>query len=156
MESRRVWMGVVVPRSDRRVLWDYTPRRCMVVQPRFKMLGLRDVASEVCFKKEHFVVVTKKICCPSCLCSSGAFFISLLTYEPSFSCLCCLFIFTGVEGKYCLHFHKLHDCPTCVFSNNAIEGSHQRGIIVHQTHSSTVENNVLYNVRGSGIYIEGE
>lgn len=60
----------------------------------------------------------------------------------------------GVEGKYCLHFHKLHDCPTCLFKNNAIENSHQRGIIVHSTHSSVVEQNVLYNVRGSGIYIE--
>ncbi len=63
-------------------------------------------------------------------------------------------LFVGVEGKYCLHFHKLHDCPTCLFKNNAIEGSHQRGIIVHGTHSSTVEDNVLYNVRGAGIYIE--
>lgn len=65
-----------------------------------------------------------------------------------------LFIFAGVEGKYCLHFHKLHDCPTCLFKNNAIEGSHQRGIIVHGTHSSTVEGNVLWNVRGAGLYIE--
>ena len=60
----------------------------------------------------------------------------------------------GVEGKYCLHFHKLEDCPTCLFKNNAIEGSHQRGIIIHSTHTSTVEENVLYNVRGAGIYIE--
>ena len=60
----------------------------------------------------------------------------------------------GIEGKYCLHFHKLHDCPTCLFKNNAIEGSHQRGIIVHSTHSSTVEGNVLYNVRGAGVYLE--
>jgi len=60
----------------------------------------------------------------------------------------------GVEGKYCLHFHKLHDCPTCLFKNNVIENSHQRGIIVHSTHSSVVEGNVLYNVRGAGIYIE--
>lgn len=60
----------------------------------------------------------------------------------------------GVEGKYCLHFHKLQDCPTCVFKNNAIENSHQRGIIIHSTHSSLVEQNVLYNVRGAGIYIE--
>ena len=61
---------------------------------------------------------------------------------------------SGVEGKYCLHFHKIHDCPTCLFKNNAIEGSHQRGIIIHGTHSSTVEENVLYNVRGAGIYVE--
>jgi len=60
----------------------------------------------------------------------------------------------GIEGKYCLHFHKLGDCPTCLFKNNAIEGSHQRGIIVHGTHSSTVESNTLWNVRGAGIYIE--
>ena len=62
--------------------------------------------------------------------------------------------FIGVEGKYCLHFHKLHDCPDCLFKNNAVENSQQRGIIVHGTHQSQVENNVLYNVRGAGIYIE--
>lgn len=60
----------------------------------------------------------------------------------------------GVEGKYCLHFHKLHDCPMCLFRNNVIENSHQRGIIVHSTHSSVTEGNVIYNVRGAGIYIE--
>jgi parallel beta-helix repeat protein len=41
-----------------------------------------------------------------------------------------------------------------LFKNNAVEGSHQRGIIVHSTHSSIVEGNVLYDVRGAGIYIE--
>eukprot|EP00551_Chaetoceros_affinis_P006400 CAMPEP_0203682988 /NCGR_PEP_ID=MMETSP0090-20130426/47288_1 /ASSEMBLY_ACC=CAM_ASM_001088 /TAXON_ID=426623 /ORGANISM="Chaetoceros affinis, Strain CCMP159" /LENGTH=1506 /DNA_ID=CAMNT_0050552109 /DNA_START=94 /DNA_END=4614 /DNA_ORIENTATION=+ len=60
----------------------------------------------------------------------------------------------GVEGKYCLHFHKMKDCPDCLYKNNAIENGHQRGIIVHGTHRSTVEENVLYNVRGAGIYIE--
>ncbi len=60
----------------------------------------------------------------------------------------------GVEGKYCLHFHKMEDCPGCLYKNNAIENSHQRGIIIHGTHGSTVEDNVLYNVRGAGIYIE--
>ena len=38
--------------------------------------------------------------------------------------------------------------------NNAIENSQQRGIIIHSTHSARVEGNVLYNVRGAGIYIE--
>ena len=60
----------------------------------------------------------------------------------------------GVEGKYCLHFHKMEECPECLYRNNAIENSHQRGIIVHGTHLSTVEENILYNVRGAGIYIE--
>jgi parallel beta-helix repeat protein len=61
---------------------------------------------------------------------------------------------SGIEGKYCLHFHKIHECPDCLFKNNAIEYGHQRGIIIHGTHLSTVEGNVLYNVRGAGIYIE--
>ena len=58
------------------------------------------------------------------------------------------------QGKYCLHFHKLRSCPDCQFADNAIEQSHQRGIIVHGTHLSTVSNNVLWDVRGAGIYIE--
>jgi len=60
----------------------------------------------------------------------------------------------GVEGKYCLHFHQLKACKNCLFRNNAIENSHQRGIIVHGTHLSTTEGNTLYNVRGAGVYIE--
>ena len=60
----------------------------------------------------------------------------------------------GIEGKYCLHFHLLGECPNCSFENNAIEYSHQRGIIIHGTHLSTVKGNVLHNVRGAGIYIE--
>lgn len=48
----------------------------------------------------------------------------------------------GVEGKYCLHFHRSGDCPGCVFAGNAIEYGHQRGITVHGTHRSTVTNNV--------------
>lgn len=53
-----------------------------------------------------------------------------------------------------MHFHKSGDCPDCVFENNAVENSHQRGIIVHGTHRSQVISNVVYNVRGAGIYIE--
>ena len=61
---------------------------------------------------------------------------------------------TGIEGKYCLHFHKAGECHECIFKNNAIENSQQRGIIVHGTHHSKVESNVLYNVRGANVYIE--
>ena len=60
----------------------------------------------------------------------------------------------GVEGKYCFHFHKLNDCKDCLLKNNVIENSHQRGIIVHGTHNSIVENNILFNVRGANVYIE--
>ena len=60
----------------------------------------------------------------------------------------------GIEGKYCMHFHHMMDCPDCVYRNNAIENSQQRGLIVHSTHHSTVEANVLYGVRGASIYVE--
>ena len=48
----------------------------------------------------------------------------------------------------------MEECEECLYRNNVIENSQQRGIIVHGTHLSTVESNVLYNVRGSGIYLE--
>ena len=60
----------------------------------------------------------------------------------------------GIEGKYCLHFHKSGDCPTCLFANNAIEYGHHRGITVHGTHRSTVKGNVIWDVRGANVYIE--
>ena len=60
----------------------------------------------------------------------------------------------GVNGKYCLHFHMSQACPDCVFRGNAIEHGSQRGIIVHGTHRSVVEDNVLYDLKGSYIYVE--
>jgi hypothetical protein len=60
----------------------------------------------------------------------------------------------GIMGKYCIHLHELRDCPNCLLSGNAIESSQQRGIVIHETHRSVVERNVLWNVRGAGIYIE--
>jgi hypothetical protein len=60
----------------------------------------------------------------------------------------------GIEGKYCTHLHHLNDCPDCQLINNAIEYSQQRGIVIHSTHRSNVESNVLYNVRGAAIYLE--
>ena len=60
----------------------------------------------------------------------------------------------GVAGKYCLHFHMSQACRDCVFRGNAIEHGSQRGIIVHGTHRSVVEDNVLYDLKGSYIYVE--
>jgi len=53
-----------------------------------------------------------------------------------------------------MHFHKMENCPDCLFKGNAIENSQQRGIIVHGTHNTLVEDNVLYNVRGANVYLE--
>jgi hypothetical protein len=60
----------------------------------------------------------------------------------------------GIMGKYCMHFDNLNDCPDCLLEGNAIETSHARGIVVHATHRSVVQDNVLWNVRGAGIYVE--
>ena len=63
----------------------------------------------------------------------------------------------GVAGKYPLHFHLAGAtgvCPECRFVGNAIENSSQRGIIIHGTHRSTVDMNVLFDLMGSYIYLE--
>ena len=60
----------------------------------------------------------------------------------------------GIMGKYCLHFHRMSNASTSSFVGNAIEFSHQRGIVVHGTHLATVAENVMSDVRGANIYIE--
>ena len=53
-----------------------------------------------------------------------------------------------------LHFHEMGISPQSVFRGNAIENSQQRGIIVHDTHLATIEQNVINDVRGTGIYLQ--
>jgi hypothetical protein len=60
----------------------------------------------------------------------------------------------GTLGRYCLHLHRQGSCPDCLLHGNAIEQSHQRGIVVHGTHRALVSENVLYDVRGANIYLE--
>ena len=60
----------------------------------------------------------------------------------------------GWQGHYPLHLHMVQDCPTCELVGNAVWDSQQRGIVVHRTHRSLVRDNVLWHVRGAGIYIE--
>jgi len=59
-----------------------------------------------------------------------------------------------IHGSYCLHLHLVGKCPECVFQGNAIDDSQQIGITVHGTHDALVDNNVIYNARGQGIYIQ--
>ena len=60
----------------------------------------------------------------------------------------------GIGARYCMHLHLLGACPGCVLRGNAVEHSHQRGIVVHGTHGALVAENVLADVRGAGIYLE--
>jgi hypothetical protein len=56
--------------------------------------------------------------------------------------------------RYCVHFHVMQKCPTCLLRGNAVEHGHQRGIVIHGTHLTVVEDNVVYDVRGANYYIE--
>jgi hypothetical protein len=60
----------------------------------------------------------------------------------------------GIMGRYPIHFHFVSNCTQCFAIGNAVEFGMQRGIIVHETHQSTVVDNVLYDVRGANLYIE--
>ena len=52
----------------------------------------------------------------------------------------------------CLHMHQMSSSgANAIFRGNAIEYGQQRGIVIHGTHLSTVENNVINDVRGAGI-----
>ena len=58
-------------------------------------------------------------------------------------------------GRYCLHFHLSGYCAdNCVFANNSVHDTFQRGIVVHGTHQSLVKGNTIYNARGANIYME--
>ena len=57
-------------------------------------------------------------------------------------------------GKCCLHFHLSGNCNDCTFSHNSVHHTFQRGITVHGTHYSTVEDNAIYDARGANIYME--
>jgi hypothetical protein len=55
----------------------------------------------------------------------------------------------GILGRYCVHLHRMGDCPTCIFDGNAIEYGHQRAINIHATHRSVSTFNVVTDVRGA-------
>ena len=57
-------------------------------------------------------------------------------------------------GEYCLHWHLVGDCPDCAFRGNVVEGGVNKGITLHGTHNATVDDNVVYDVRGASIYVE--
>ena len=48
----------------------------------------------------------------------------------------------------------MESCPDCLFRGNAIEHGHQRAVVVHGSHLSTVEFNVVNDIRGASFYIE--
>eukprot|EP00122_Pirum_gemmata_P007993 Pgem_evm1s7355 len=59
-----------------------------------------------------------------------------------------------VLARYCMHFHEIGNCPDCVLKGNSVVQSYQSGITLHGVHKALVEENVLYDNRGVGIYTE--
>ena len=57
-------------------------------------------------------------------------------------------------GEYCTHLHVLESCVECRIAGNAIVNGVSKGITVHRTHDSIVDNNVVFNIRGVGLYVE--
>ena len=60
----------------------------------------------------------------------------------------------NIMGRYCFHFHLKRQCKTCVVKGNAVVNSSQGAIVIHGTHQSLVEENVLWNSVTVGVYTE--
>ncbi|MBV72484.1 MAG: hypothetical protein CMH52_14260 [Myxococcales bacterium] len=67
-------------------------------------------------------------------------------------------------AEYCLHFHHVGDVKDMVrtgeashesyFVGNAVKEGINKGITIHGTHNALVQNNVIADQKGPGIYIE--
>lgn len=57
-------------------------------------------------------------------------------------------------GRYCLHYHVVGQCHECHLKGNVVTRGVNKGITVHGTHHATVDQNVVYDLRGASIYIE--
>lgn len=68
----------------------------------------------------------------------------------------------GLLGRYAFHWHMLSyegatvlpDVTGQYIRNSVINISQNRGIVIHGTNGVEVQNNVLYNIRGHGIFTE--
>ena len=60
----------------------------------------------------------------------------------------------GIMARYPFHWHRSGDVNGQYITNSSIHKSFQRCVTVHATHNSTVENNVCYDFRGHGYFLE--
>lgn len=61
---------------------------------------------------------------------------------------------SGELGRYCLHMHHLSHCADCLIEGNAIEYGIEKGVTIHDTHDALVHGNVVWDLRGAGVYVE--
>ena len=57
-------------------------------------------------------------------------------------------------ARYPFHWHRSGNVNGQYIMNSSIHNSFQRCITVHATNNATVENNVCYNFRGYGYFLE--
>lgn len=68
----------------------------------------------------------------------------------------------GNLGRYPFHWHMLsysgsetlEDATGQYFRNSTVNISENRGIVIHGTNGVTVQNNIVYNIKGHGIFTE--
>lgn len=59
-----------------------------------------------------------------------------------------------VIGKYPFHWHHGHDATGEFFKNSSIHRSYNRGLTIHRTYNTVVEDNVIFDHIGHGIFLE--
>ena len=60
----------------------------------------------------------------------------------------------GRLGRYPFHWHLMGSAPGSYLRRSSVPRSLQRGIIVHGTSDTQIEDNVIHDVRGHGVYVE--
>lgn len=60
----------------------------------------------------------------------------------------------GIMGRYPFHWHWAADVNGQFIKNSSIHHSFQRCVTVHRTHRALVQNNVCYNFKGHGYFLE--
>ena len=62
----------------------------------------------------------------------------------------------GVLARYPLHWHLNGDTSQLgnYFRNSSLHQTFQRGVVIHQANGIEIENNVLFDIAGHGIYLE--
>ncbi|MGK0367436.1 MAG: hypothetical protein ACI9QD_000571 [Thermoproteota archaeon] len=60
----------------------------------------------------------------------------------------------GVMARYPFHWHHVGDAPGQYVKNSSIHHSYQRCITVHRTNKVLLQNNVCFNFKGHGYFLE--
>jgi len=60
----------------------------------------------------------------------------------------------GINARYPFHWHLAGNVAGQYIKNSSIHHSYQRAITVHGVQNATVENNVCYDIKGHGIFLE--